>query len=109
MINAAIAIDILQKLSTDSQKAEDDLRAIEGDPGLIGDVAKLHGDARRILEGLVVNRRGVILKRKMRPIDHRGPADRLSDRKRTNKSNLLVVGAVAAIVIGLGVFIVGGF
>ena len=61
MINAAIAIDILQKLSTDLKKAEDDLRAIEGDPGLIGDVAKLHDDAQRMLEGLVVNPRGVII------------------------------------------------
>ena len=109
MINAAIAIDILQKLSTNSQKAGDDLRAIEGDPSLIGDVAKLHDDVRQILEGLVVKRRGVMVKPKMRPIDYRSPTDILSDRKRTNKANLVVVGAVAAIVIGLAVFIIGGF
>ena len=37
----------------------------------------------------------------MRPIDYQGPADSPSGRARTNKPNLIAIGAAVAIVLGL--------
>jgi hypothetical protein len=39
-------------------------------------------------------------KMNMRPIDYQNPANRLSGRARTNKSNLMAIGAAVAIVLG---------
>ena len=41
--------------------------------------------------------------------DYRSPASRSSDRSRTTKSNTVVIAIVAIIIIGLGVFLIGGF
>ena len=55
MINASIAIDILEKLRADSQKAADELPVIEGAPQLLEDVKQIRDEAGRILDQLVVD------------------------------------------------------
>jgi hypothetical protein len=59
MKNASIAIDILEKLRTDSQKAVDELRAVEGAPKLLEDVKQVRDEAGRILDQLVVDLKGI--------------------------------------------------
>jgi hypothetical protein len=42
-------------------------------------------------------------------IDYRSPASRSSDRSHASKSNIVAIVAVFAVIIGLGVFLIGGF
>ena len=42
-------------------------------------------------------------------IDYRSPATRVSDRTRTTRMNIVVLGGIVVVVVVLGIYLIGGF